>query len=105
MKNLVNNSHINRLMQNSWNEHGVSNFSFSVVEVVHDPHLLAEKEKAWIGKTDALDNGFNTKTDIYKEEVTIRVFLDTKRKLEELRIGSMNSTLKQLVKHYAKHCR
>jgi group I intron endonuclease len=99
---LMNEFHINKLLQRSWNIHGAESFVFSVVEVVGDPVFLPHRELYWIQETKALTQGFNTKSDAYKQRTLIQIRPNTKSELEELDMGSMNSTLRQLLKIYRK---
>jgi group I intron endonuclease len=99
---LTNTFHINKLLQRSWDTHGTDAFAFSVVEVVADTALLPHRELHWIHETKALTQGFNTKSDSYKQRTLISIKPDTKLELEELDMGSMNSTLRQLIKMYRK---
>jgi group I intron endonuclease len=59
-------SHINKILERSWNDYGAPSFIFLCVEEVPDAQLLSQREIYWIEKTQAHRTGFNRKTDQYK---------------------------------------
>lgn len=54
-------SHHNVHLQNAWNTYGEANFSFSILELVHEPDSLLRAEQKWLDKTESSnpDFGFN----------------------------------------------
>lgn len=100
IKHLASGTHINKLLQNSWKEYGFENFVLGVLEVVENDKDLLEREIYWIQETKALENGFNTKTDQNKHVTVVVVDIETKIDLENLEMGSMQSTVSQLLKFY-----
>lgn len=99
---LIKGTHINTSLQKAWLEHGAPAFSLSIIEVVHDPALLPERELYWINQSGCLQTGYNTKSDQYKRRTLIKIKPETKLKLEQLGMGSMNATLTQLFEFYRK---
>ncbi|MEK7136673.1 MAG: GIY-YIG nuclease family protein [Patescibacteria group bacterium] len=102
MRYLSDGVHINKMLQGSWKKYGSENFTISILEIVGDDLALAEREIFWVKKTRAEKDGFNTKTDQHKYSSVIVVNLTTKFELESLGMGSMQSTLSQLLKFYQK---
>jgi group I intron endonuclease len=49
-KQLRNGSHVNRILQNSWNKHGEDRFVFEVLEAVFNKEDLVEREQSWLGQ-------------------------------------------------------
>ena len=60
-KDLYDNKHPNKILQNSYNKYGVDNFSYDVIEKVNDLDNLINREQFWIDKLDSAnpDKGFN----------------------------------------------
>ena len=56
LKRLRENRHHNAILQNSWNKHGESAFSFSIIEEVLNKEQLIEREQYWI---DTLNPRYN----------------------------------------------
>lgn len=102
MTDLARGIHINRPLQESWNKHGPQHFRFSILEITEDKYSLDAREIEWIKKTGAMTLGFNTKTDQYKQRTFISIHMQTKKDLEDLKLGSMNSTIKKLIDMYTK---
>ena len=100
---LVSGTHINPLLQESWEKFGPTSFAFGILEIVHAIEELSDKEISWIVKLDAVNNGFNVKSNQHKFRTHIKINPDTHWELEELELGSMNSTLANLLKYYRKH--
>ncbi|MAE68784.1 hypothetical protein CL635_03195 [bacterium] len=91
--------HINKLLQSSWDEYGPGAFCFSILEVT-SIQLLAERELFWIKKMRAVEDGFNIKSDMEKRRTLMKIDFHTKEMLEDLDMGSMNTTLETLLKLY-----
>lgn len=102
MCNLCKGVHINKLLQESWNRDGPVAFTFSILEAVENRTVLRQREVYWVKKTEALEKGFNTQTDLFKRSTVVVVGMETKKRLENLEMGSMNSTMSQLLKYYRK---
>lgn len=100
---LANGTHINKRLQNAWKQDSPTSFQFSVLEIVADPLLLPQREIYWIRHTGAQNLGFNTKTDLHKEHTSAKVGSDTKKEMENLKMGSMNTTLETLLRFYQQH--
>lgn len=52
IRELRNNRHINKHLQNSWNKYGENNFEFEVIEEIQDKNKLIEREQYWIDQYD-----------------------------------------------------
>tara|TARA_Y100000310_G_C20694429_1_gene824477 strand:- start:4266 stop:4694 length:429 start_codon:yes stop_codon:yes gene_type:complete len=102
MTHLARGHHINKLLQRSWDKYGANNHIIKILEVLDDTDRLSEREIFWINATDALENGFNTQTDQYKQRTLMKIDPNTKIELERLEMGSMNKALRQLMKYYKK---
>ena len=100
MTHLANGTHINKDLQESWNHHGPECFEFSILEILQDKNKIDKREIYWIEKTGALNIGFNTKSDQYKSRTLISIHMQTKHDLENLKMGSMNSTIQHLLRFY-----
>lgn len=59
-KMLVECSHHSKKLQNSYNKHGIDNFSYEIIELC-EKHLLTEREQYWIGFFDSYNNGYNSR--------------------------------------------
>jgi len=95
-------NHINKLLQHSWNTHSPSVITFRILELVDDMSVLFQREIYWIKKKLAIENGFNTRSDQFKNRTLIPLSMERKIELENLQMGSMNETLQQLIKMYGK---
>ena len=51
--------HCNQKLQNAYNQYGVENFSFEIVESVEDPQQLISREQYYIDKFNAVNEGYN----------------------------------------------
>lgn len=58
-RELNNNEHINKHLQNSWNKYGEEAFEFKIVHLCDELDDLNELEKYYIKKYDCYKNGFN----------------------------------------------
>lgn len=60
LKGLRHNTHKNQKMQNAWNKHTESNFTFEVLELILIPEMLIPREQHWFDILKPFDNnGFN----------------------------------------------
>jgi len=100
---LVGGVHINPLLQESWNTYGPTSFVFGILEIVRAIEELSSREISWIIKLDAVNNGFNVKSNQHKFRTLVKINPETHMGLEELGLGSMNATLANLLKYYRKH--
>lgn len=65
IKNLDNNCHNNKYLQNAWNKYGKSAFKFIVIEEVEDVSKLRERENFYITETNCTSHtiGYNMLRD------------------------------------------
>lgn len=87
LRQLNRNSHYNKYLQRSWNEHGEKNFLFSVIETC-DNSLLNEKEIYYIAlyKTNVFDCGYNL-NDGGSGNIGYIITEENKRRISEMQMG------------------
>lgn len=52
-------SHHSQKLQRAWDKHGESGFEFSVLEHIHNPEQLVEREQHWMLALNAVRGGYN----------------------------------------------
>ena len=58
-RNLNNNKHRNKHLQNSWNKYGKDNFKFEILEKNISKNNLSQKEMEYIDKLNSFKSGYN----------------------------------------------
>ena len=90
-KSLLDNSHCNEHLQNSFNRYGKNNFEFNVLENVENENKLTERELYWIDYYESYksENGYNLK----KPDKFCKNFKnseETKKKMSKSHKGKKN---------------
>lgn len=90
-RNLINNSHYNKLLQRSWNKYGKSNFEFMIIELC-EPELLNHREVFYIKKykSNNIKYGFNMNIG-GGSNIGFKHSLETRKKISEIQIGKIRS--------------
>lgn len=92
---LINNKHVNRHLQNSWNYFGAANFNFSIVAEFPDDFdevELAKQEIKYIDKFDSLRNGYNLKAESV-EDLQLEKWKYTVRKNGRISSGKQSYSI------------
>lgn len=91
--------HANKKLQAAWNKHGEEAFRYSVVEVVHDPARVIEREQHWINLTNAYEDGYNL-TPTAGSLLGVKHSEGTRKKMSEAQVGKKHGPMAQWQKDY-----
>lgn len=89
---LNSNCHTNAGLQSDWNSVGKDNFIFSLIEE-SDEESVFEREKHWIEKFGAIENGYNLSTGRPREMESgrrVNLYLDQSSKEIATKLGNCN---------------
>lgn len=100
---LVDETHINKLLLLSWKLHGTTVFRFECLQELNHVDQIPSAEISWIRRTEADIKGFNTKTDQFRMRTTMKIKSQLRDELDSLHMGSMNETLAQLLAFHRKN--
>lgn len=82
--------HDNVHLQRAWNQCGAEAFRFSVLEYVHEPSDLIEREKHWFDCLKVLETGYNL-LPVAGSRLGFKHSEETKRKIRDAHIGKVVS--------------
>lgn len=89
---LNSNKHHNKSLQRSWNKYGEENFSFEIIEISKEEHLI-QREQYWIDVTECYknENGYNFNRDATKPNLNKKFSAETRAKLSNSKKGIKRS--------------
>jgi len=92
LRELQNNKHHNRHLQNSYNKYGRTCFDFKILEIIFDQNDLIKKEQEWVSKLSPI---YNVMRDI-KSHIGVKRSKETCEKISKALIGKkMSNETKQ----------
>lgn len=90
IRELENQTHTNKKLQNAWNKSGRYLFVFSVLEYIEDKQNLVNREQFWINSLDSVRSGYNL-CPTAGNKLGCKTAAETKAKLSAINTGKIRS--------------
>lgn len=107
LKNLMEGSHANGILQASWSDDGPTVFELSILEFVEDRYELPRFHLRWIEVSGALDvqgRSLETlKNDLRVPSSHVSLDKSLKEDIRAILPGTMRSNVRELIRFYKSH--